>query len=235
MNSLIKNLPVLVAVSTLLFVSQAQAQDDGLANDIINQVNNNGGGVADAGTTGATGATGGTGGGTDGVGDGLNLDNIFDRQIEITPDERQNTGFVGASQSAERGENASRLQFRFIGLVNENDAATGGANNVTPNRPNQGAANNNSSPRVQRARPVRARLVPRFSAPRVAPAAVSARVNQRLSSLPSTRRLASSMNVSVQGRTAFVNSSGMSQQQMSRVSRQLRLEPGIRRVVSRGR
>ena len=108
----------------------------------------------------------------------------------------------------------------------------GGIGNNTGRNQGRGPGAN-SSPRVQRSAPVRARLVPRFSAPRIAPAAVSTRVNQRLSSLPATRRFAGSMNVSVQGRTAFVNGSRLSSSQMSRVSRQLRLEPGIRRVVNR--
>lgn len=224
MKSMIKRLSVLTALLTFAITVPVYAQIDGgdLTNDILNQ-------VGDGGAPGA--APGGLGGGapTGGLGS-----NVGDReQALIVPDERQTSGFVGSSVSAERGENFTGQEFRFVGPIATGDGAGGaggGNRNVGGNL--GGAAGATSTNRVQRATPVRARLVPRFRAPRVAPAAVSTRVNQRLSSLPATRRFAGSMNVSVQGRTAVINSRGLSTQQMSRVSRQLRLEPGIRRVVT---
>lgn len=233
--NLIKPIAFTAALLVLSFAIQLDAQDlgglpgaggdlggagGGLEDQIIDMVNDAGGPAN----------TGGGGGGNDG-GD-FDLDSVIDQNmVEIAPDARQNAGFIGASVVAER-EDENR-QFRFIGARGSGDGAGAAPRAGTAGGGGGGGGGAAERIRIQRSTPVRARLVPRFSAPRLAPRTVTSRVTTRLNSLPATRQFANSMNVSMQGRTAVISGNARNQGQVNRISRQLRLEPGVSRIVNR--
>ena len=205
---------------------------DVLTDQIIDAVDD-GGGVG-----GGVGGGLGTGGGVTTGGNGADFDEIanetFNQQVEVPTDERNARGFIGVSS-----EDADSVLmpdgFRFVGAnrdsVTLNTTNPGGGG---PGGGGGGAQSINVSDGIfiNRTNPTRARLVPRFRSPNYSPNFVSGRVNQRLSALPSTRSARNSMNVVMQGSTAIIRGNAQNREQMMRIARQLRLEPGVSRVVS---
>ncbi len=154
--------------------------------------------------------------------------------IETTPDQR-NQGFVGAT--------ANRIQdLGFVGRPGETagpglaaDATYGfggGVNNSVRNNitisPAAPAENGFS---VQR-QSVRARVRPNFySAPRSGQTVVS-NFNNHFVQQPGFNSIRGNYSINVQDRTAFINGSVGSQADSVRLERQLRLEPGVYKIVN---
>jgi hypothetical protein len=217
---------------------------DALTGDIINAVNS-GGGVGGGNTT-QNQFTGGDGASGTGGSDFQNSE-FMDTEIMVVPNERQ-LGFVGATVN---GSVAMEREFQFVGPRLESSSAGGGATGGGLGTVGGGLAGSlsgglgglgglgtastlpTSGFEVVRPSPIRAQIVPRFIPRPVASSFVASRVNQRINSLPATRQFASSMNVAIQGRTAIITGTARNQEQVNRIQRQLRLEPGISRVESR--
>ena len=154
-----------------------------------------------------------------------------------TSENTRNQGFVGPTAPGISAE----PQDGFVGAVSEQSGPPlaagsfgGGVNNVTPPTFGGAATTDGGEDRgftVVR-RSVRARLRPSFYAPRVPDAAVTSRFQNRFSRQPGSQSTGGQYSVSVNNRTAtirgWVNSAADSQ----RLERQLRLEPGVYRIVN---
>lgn len=156
--------------------------------------------------------------------------------IELSDDER-NQGFVGASapRIIERGfvGAASNLsgpplapEATFGGGVNDSvtsQAIAGGAGG-------QGGAQIGFS--VTR-RSLRAKLRPAFSSPRPLAAQVVSRFGEHLSRQPGGQSLIGQYSVSISNRTAVLSGKVKTRQEADRLVRQLRLEPGVYKIVNK--
>ena len=239
----LKSCSLLIAVVVTFSLNgstEAQINGGDLNAQITNAVQN-GGGPATTGTTNTTVTTTGTTGGTAGgggelgspetIGTGIDAA-VFDVGVEVMPNERELRGFIGGSVI---NADATILEngFEFVGH-NELPPADNAGTIVNPPAPRGGRAAINVSDGifVERTNPVRARLVSAFAAPRLAPRAVSNRFNQRVRTLPATQAFSNSMNVVMAGSTAVIRGTAQNREQLMRMARQLRLEPGVSRVVS---
>ena len=207
--------------------------EDSLTNDIINQVNS-AGGPADTGTATNTTNTGSAGDSGDTLNaDQLDTENDFsETTIEVTPDTRNQRGFVGVSLE---DPDSVLAEYRFVGAQGESVTTTNAGQRGglgAGGRNGMGAMNGFE---VQRISPIRTRVVRAFRAPRVSPNFVATRVNRRLSTLPATQQFSNAMNVTMRGRTAIISGTAQSQTQIDRIRRQLRLEPGVSRIESQVR
>ena len=197
----------------------------GLEGDIIDAVNA-GGGINDA------------------FGVGLQEDLLGDGDVAIPqiPNQRDQT-FVGASASSTP---EGRAEFRFVGTISEafvgDAAATGpaggqggfaGAGGLGAGGLGAGGLGAGMNGfRVQRPQAIRSRVVPGFSSRPLSPNFVSTRFNQRISNLPVTRDFADSVRVTMQGQTAIITGTALNPQQIDRVTRQLRLDPGVSKIIN---
>jgi hypothetical protein len=80
---------------------------------------------------------------------------------------------------------------------------------------------------------IRARLRPSFSAPRPTGQQVATRFNDHFYRQPTSQDVAGEYTINVQDRTAFLDGKINSRNDMERLVRQLRLEPGVYKVVNR--
>lgn len=178
---------------------------------------------------------------------------ITQRQVDIEiAEDTRNQGFVGATTSAVTAAgNDANGEFstghRYVGAVSEQsgsplsgDASFGGGLNTRS--PIIGSANatgggggfggaNGVVTTITR-RSVRARLRPSFYAPRPSDQTVSNRFQSRFVRQPGSNLVGNGYSVNVQNRTAFVTGTVNSQMDSERIVRQLRLEPGVYKVVN---
>jgi hypothetical protein len=196
-----------------------------LSDQIFDAVEQGGG---PANTTGNT--IGNTGGGAGGIGTPAE-NSTFDMEVEVAEDQRNSRGFVGISLI----DSDEALEFKFVG---PRAGDTAGASARTPTNFGRGGggfgggSNVTSGVFVNRGNPVRTRLVPRFQARQVSPIATASRFNSRLQSLPINQNSRNSMRVVMQGNTAVIRGNAQNREQMMKIARQLRLEPGVSRIVS---
>lgn len=163
-------------------------------------------------------------------------------EIPISDDTR-NQGFVGAT-----GDNILSSEQGFVGAPAEANGLAegasfgGGANDSSPvvgggggGRGGQGAGGFTPAQRIGTEIPrrgVRAKLRPSFYAPRPSGAVVSNRFQSRFLRQPGSGLVGNGYSISVQNRTAFVSGTVNSSVDSERIVRQLRLEPGVYRVVN---
>ncbi len=157
--------------------------------------------------------------------------------LETTPDQR-NQGFVGAT--AEK-----ILENGFIGFPRLEGEASfgGGVNNSVGAEINIGTGGgggrggagglggNENGFNVQR-QSVRARLVPNFYAPPRSSQQVVSRFSGHFSQQPGSNQTRGNYSIRIQNKTAFLNGSVFSQVDSQRLVRQLRLEPGVYKIVN---
>lgn len=189
-----------------------------------------------------TGNTGfGTGTGT-GIGTNNDLGGLFGGAMDFgnAGDQETSTGaFVGSSIS-------NRPETGFVGPTAESVGSSaggagggigggrtglGGANRGGGAGGGQGGQGQNGGMTVSRVRQVRTRVVPNFQARPVSTFQQSSRINRRLSFMPRVRT-SGSVSVSVRGGTAFLNGNVRNSAQARAIENQLRLEPGVRRIVN---
>ena len=174
------------------------------------------------------------GGFGDGAGaDGGGGDDTGNVGIE-TSENTRNQGFVGATAPgiAEESENG------FVGAVSENSGPDivagqsfgGGPNDFTPNS-FDGADGESESFSVIR-KSIRARLVPSFYSPPTPSGVVSSRFQNHFSRQPGSQFSGAQYSVTVTDRTAYIRGSVSSEADSERLERQLRLEPGVYRIVN---
>jgi len=164
--------------------------------------------------------------------------------IEVSENTR-NQGFVGATT-----QDISNQETGFIGAASEMSGPPlvdgqnfgGGVNQFTPTIP---AANNNAAGgggqqgfggtgngvTIQR-RSLRARLRPSFYAPPVPGRVVSNRFQSHFSRQPGSQLTGQGYSVRVENRTAFINGTVNTRADSERLERQLRLEPGVYKIVN---
>ncbi len=247
------NIPnrILVIASLLVFamVGASAAQDTG------------GGGGGTGGGGGATTGGGTTGGGATGTGGvvntgnnlggggggGLQLPDAFDLtdnlsglDIEIPEfEDNRNQGFVGVTSDRidERGFVGGLSQFAggssegsFGGGANAGSgrSAAGGG------RAGAGRATGGTQLGFEVVRPkyIRAKMRPAFSVPRRAPEQVVNRFVSHARRLPEPIPT-ESIQVEIQDGVATISGSVASAEQAEKIERQLRLEPGVYRIVNR--
>ncbi len=156
-------------------------------------------------------------------------------------DDNRNQGFVGAT--------ADRIQESgFIGRsvllgspLAEGASFGGGVNNVNSNQVNIGGAAaggrggfgaaTNGVQVIRRS--MRSRVRPSFDAPKLSEAQVAGRFERRMGLQPSDVASSNRYSVSLKNRTATISGSVGSRAESDRLIRQLRLEPGVYKVVNR--
>ena len=208
----------------------------GLAQDL------GGGGAGVDGGGGA--AVGGGGGGGAGVvdpsdqnsnvtlGDG-EIDTGNQVDLEFSSENERNQGFVGATTTDIAGSEAG-----FAGAVSEQtgppltDGASfgGGVNDIAPTIP--GSANGENSSFTVIRKSIRARLRPSFYAPETSGEVVSSRFQSHFSRQPGSQLSGSGYTVTVTDRTAYIRGRVNTARDSERLERQLRLEPGVYRIVN---
>ena len=190
-----------------------------------------------------TGSTGGNSGGTPGnVGDvGGNLELATDIPPVDIPEfeDNRNQGFVGATATniSDFGFVGRSSEFvggaslgSFGGDVNTINGTGGGGNARGGNNgfAGGGAANGFE---ILRPKYIRTRLRLNFDAPRIPNELISSQFSSRLSQLPAVDGR-SKINVSINNRIATLTGRTNTQQEAVRIERQLRLEPGVSRVIN---
>lgn len=234
----------LIALFTCLLASQDMYGQD---------LGGGGGDIADLQQlqqTGNTGAIGGGGGGTGGGGvgnigpDAADLFGGFQSNGEIL--DRRNQGFVGVT--AERiqelgfvgppGETSGPdLQdgASIGGGVNDDQGSGGGGGGGNFNGGNQqngfgGIGGQAKGFQVIR-KGVRTALTPRFASPSRNTTDISSRFNNRIGRLPTMANDGGGLYVSINQRVATVSGYAQTEAERNRFIRQLRLEPGVDRVI----
>ena len=182
------------------------------------------------------------GGNTTNVTDGGETDvNVADNAVNINvTDDQRNQGFIGS--------NSVRIQESgFIGAPGEiagpglaDDATLGGGVNNQGGSSvsigtgggrggfNAAADNGFTVPR----RSVRARLVPSFYSPPRPSQQVVSRFTNHFQQQPSAWQTGNNYSINIQNRTAFVNGTVGTRADSERLVRQLRLEPGVYKIVN---
>ena len=171
----------------------------------------------------------------DGGGDGGGGVAGFGDQVDISTSENtRNQGFVGPTAPGITTESDNG----FIGAVSEEsgpplvDGASfgGGVNDIVP--PTFDAADGETDGFTVVRRSVRARLRTSFSAPVVPNRVVSSRFQNHFSRQPGSQFPGARYSVTVTNRTAYIRGSVASAADSQRLERQLRLEPGVYRIVN---
>jgi hypothetical protein len=207
-----------------------------------------GGGTNNGGQDGGQGGgNGNTGGGTGGGGgtslSDFGLDNLdIGMDFVPTPNDRYR-GFVGpTSESMLNNENG----IVFVGPSSEVGEAgsyggqqgtgTAGGGNGGGGFQNGGnlgfGTANETNFTVDRPLPIRTRLVPNFLSPARTDSLINSRFNRRISRMPVTRNFGANVQVSFEGQTAYLRGTVRNSQQADLLERQLRLEPGVYRIVN---
>lgn len=238
-----KRILVLATLLTFATVGISSAQDTG------------GGGGTGGGATGTGGTTGnGTGGvintntgTTFGGGGGLQLPDVFDLtdnlsglEVEIPEfEDNRNQGFVGVTsdQVGERGFVGGLSQFAggssegsFGGGTNSGSGRTAAGGGRAGAGGGQGGTQLGFE--VVRPKFIRARMRPAFSVQRPAPEEIANRFVSHAKRLPEPIPT-DSIKVEIQDGVATITGSVASAQQAEKIERQLRLEPGVYRIVNK--
>jgi len=192
----------------------------------------------ETGTSGET--TGGGSGGAPGsqgdIGENLALETSIP-EISIPEfDDNRNQGFIGAT-----GTNVQ--DFGFVGGLSQfvggsTEGSFGGDVNTTSGAGGRGGGNagfagGGTANGFQLMRPkyIRTRLRVNFDAPKIPNEFISNQFSNRLNQLPAVGG-SPDVNVSINNRTATITGSTLSSEAAVRIERQLRLEPGVSRVVN---
>ncbi len=188
---------------------------------------------------------GGNTGTGNGGGDGIDAFTAEDADLlsGVSSDDVRNQGFVGAT-----GERIQELGFvgppgetsgppladgaSFGGGVNDGGGGGGfGGGNAGRNQQNGfGGFGQGKGFQVIR-KGVRTALSPRFASPTRSNAEISNRFNNRIGRLPVMANDGGGLSVSINQRVATVTGYAQTEAERSRFIRQLRLEPGIDRVI----
>lgn len=159
--------------------------------------------------------------------------------VGIEPsDDTRNQGFVGANAATMNAEGFVGAGGELSGSALAEDATFGGGVNNSSNIPvlgGRGGGGQATQPlgfTVTR-RGIRARLRPVFSAPRLSAPEIVNRFGDRLSRQPGSQPLVGQYSVTVNNRTAVLSGNIRTRQQADHLVRQLRLEPGIYKIVDR--
>lgn len=177
---------------------------------------------------------GADGGGGGAAGGGAGAAGGADDLVSIeTSENTRNQGFVGATAPGISAE----PQDGFVGAVSEqsgpplaNGSFGGGVNDVAP--PTIEAADGEADSFTVTRRSIRARLRPSFSAPVIPNAVVTSRFQNHFSRQPSAGFTGDQYSVTVNNRTAYIRGRVNSFADSQRLERQLRLEPGVYRIVN---
>ncbi len=210
----------------------------GLAGDIFDAVDQ-GGGVG-GGLTGGNAQGGGAAGDLGGLLD--NLQPFEPPEPPPLPDPNdQAAPFVGSTFI---GTPPEGKEFRHVGATRESlgfgstGGSTGGGGRGAGGFGNAGGFRGagggglDNGFRVFRTQSIRSRVVPAFRSQVPAPQTVASRFSRRISTLPTTRQFTNSINVAMRGREAVITGTAENQQQLDRIQRQLRLEPGVSSIVN---
>ena len=235
-----KRILALATLLTFAMVAISSAQDAGGGtggNTGTGTTTGNGiGGVTNTGNT-----TGGGGGG------GLQLPDVFDLtnnlsglEVDIPEfEDNRNQGFVGVTsdQIDERGFVGGLSQF----VGGSSEGSFGGGNNSGSGRTSAGRGRTGAGGgqggsqlgfEVTRPKFIRARMRPAFSVQRPAPEQIADRFVSHARRLPQTIPM-ESIKVEVQDGVATITGTVASPQQAEKIERQLRLEPGVYRIVNK--
>lgn len=171
----------------------------------------------------------GTGDGVGELGSAVEFDEFEDNRnqgfIGTTAEKIQESGFVGRSE--------------LLGSPLADGASFGGGvNNVDSNQVNIGGtgaggfgAATNGVQIIRRS--MRSRVRPNFYAPKLSEAQVAGRFERRMDLQPGDIASSKNYSVSLKNRTATISGSVGSRADSDRLTRQLRLEPGVYKVVNR--
>jgi len=224
---LLSTLAILLAV----FLSESALRAQGTGTDTTGTGTT---GTTGTGTTGTTGTTGGAGGnagaGTD-VADPGNAVSLDQNLGVTTPDEisvqddRTVQGFAGLAT-----DQIIHPYSQFYSDLASGGAAGGGRGGNAGR--GGGVGGNAQNGFVVTRRSIRARLNVQISAPVISGQIRSNRFNQRISRNPVLRAYASTVALSVEGRTGRLTGIVGSEKQKSMLERQARLEPGIYNIVN---
>lgn len=183
------------------------------------------------------------GGGDTSISQGEGLGEIRTFQIDQSEDTR-NQGFVGATApevrdgfvgAATSGTGSPLADgATFGGGVNNsvNSQFTGGSNAGARGGQQAGFGAAQNGVTITR-RSIRARLRPSFSAPRPSGKQVAVRFNDHFYRQPGSENVTGQYTINVQNRTAFLDGTVNNGNDVERLVRQLRLEPGVYKVVNR--
>ena len=172
------------------------------------------------------------------IGENLALDTDIPEIAIPEFEDRRNQGFVGVT-----GSNVQELGFvgglsQFVGGSTEgsfggdvNTTTGGGASGRSGG--NAGFAGGGTDNGFQLMRPkfIRTRLRVNFDAPQIPNEFISNQFSNRLNQLPAVGG-SPTVNVSINNRTATITGRTSSPEASVRIERQLRLEPGVSRVVN---
>ena len=176
---------------------------------------------------------GGGGGGGGGQGDAAELPTEVGETIE----DQRSQGFVGPTNSAIESGNTDILGGSpgFVGPTAEQIESTSGGPEVQRDggAAGRGSALGQTNGFVVSRSNVRARVVPNFSFPTVPTEVVSRDFQQRMSRLPSVQPSTSlGIRVEIQGTTALISGVVSNQQAIDDLMGQLRMEPGVYRIIN---
>ena len=184
-------------------------------------------------------ASGSGGSNVSGTGDG-----VGELGTAVEFDEFENTrnqGFIGTT--AERIQESGFVgRSELLGSpLADGGSFGGGVNNVDSNQVNIGGtgaggrggfgAATNGVQIIRRS--MRSRVRPNFDAPKLSEAQVAGRFERRMDLQPGDVASSKSYSVSLKNRTATISGSVGSRSDSERLTRQLRLEPGVYKVVNR--
>ncbi len=185
----------------------------------------------------SSGDSGGAPGSQGDIGENLALDTEIPEIAIPEFEDRRNQGFIGATGSnvQELGFVGGLSQFvggstegSFGGDVNANSGSAGGRGGGNAGFSGGGTANG-----FQLVRPkyIRTRLRANFDAPQIPNEFISNQFSNRLNQLPAVGS-SPTVNESINNRTATITGRTSSPEAAVRIERQLRLEPGVSRVVN---
>lgn len=208
-----------------------------------------GGGGDDLGGGAVGGDTGNQGGDTS-ISEGEGLGEIRTFEIDQSEDTR-NQGFVGATAPEIRdyfvgsatdatgsplvgNRSGTDRPATFGGGVNDSVSSqfTGGTTAGRGGGQAGGFGGVENGVSITR-RSIRAVLRPSFSAPRPSGNFVAARFNDHFSRQPGSESVGKQYSIKVQDRTGFLDGKVKTRADMDRLVRQLRLEPGVYKIVNR--
>jgi hypothetical protein len=214
-------------------IQDAAAQFDGIDGGDIG-LPTDGGGFGDLGT-GTGGGIGGDGGAFgDNFGDVLGGEETADQRnqgfVGATGTRIQENGFIGSpgelSASPIAGDGS------FGGGTNDVGGGGGGANGGGNNRNRNngfGGTGDTKGFEVFRSS-VRANLRPQFSSPQLSSVQIANRFQSRVQRIPNMTNDGSGVQISITNQTATIQGFVGSFEELNRIQRQLRLEPGVYRI-----
>jgi hypothetical protein len=156
-------------------------------------------------------------------------------------DDNRNQGFVGATADQIQESGFIGRSVLLGSPLAEGASFGGGVNNVESNQINIGGtaaggrggfgATTNGVQIIRRS--MRSRVRPSFEAPKLSEAEVSGRFERRMGLQPTDVTSSNGYSVALKNRTATISGMVGSRAESDRLVRQLRLEPGVYKVVNR--